>query len=180
MWFLSIRSKWRLLACVILEIGPTSSGTIYGEPWVGTDLGEKSKASTPLQVAPWARSLSSTGFKTTQGIQKQIQHSHKLMGCGCSPYIFLRFRIIPEIHVYFLTLGVGRSVLSPIARLLYVQRKLLLHVISPCLISSRQGRSGKLVLCISAAIHPTLNKNWSSPFPFPVSNKSIPKSLYRK
>lgn len=37
-------------------------GPVCGETWVGTDLGEKSKASTPLQVEPWECSLSSTAM----------------------------------------------------------------------------------------------------------------------
>lgn len=44
----------------------TASSLIWSpicwETWVGTDLGEKSIASTPLQVAAWECSLSSTAI----------------------------------------------------------------------------------------------------------------------
>lgn len=35
---------------------------VCGGTWVGTELGEKSKASTPLQGARWECSLSSTAM----------------------------------------------------------------------------------------------------------------------
>ena len=47
-------------------------------------------------------------------------------------------RVIPS-------LGSGRCVLSPIACLSHLKRKLLLHIISPGLISPRQGELRKLV-----------------------------------
>lgn len=44
------------------QIISVDAGRICGGTWIGTELGEKSKASTPLQVAPWVCSLSSTAM----------------------------------------------------------------------------------------------------------------------
>lgn len=72
----------------MFQIVPLDVGPICGEIGVGTDLGEKSKASTPPPAAPWACSLSSTALSaclpTTHGTEKQIKPTEALTGRGGS------------------------------------------------------------------------------------------------
>lgn len=143
---------------------------------------EKSKASTRPPAAPWACSLSSTGlFSWLPDYTRNRSNQQALTGCsGSTAQIvfdldsFKNPRVISSLGSWEMRTFPYGVFITPPKKMTFTY-----NFTGSDITETRRAEETRAYLRRSE-IHLTSNRNLNSPFPFPVSNTEIPKSLRRK